>query len=79
MSNTLVKINSEWGHPSGLYRVSKITGNGMGKTYDLIHKDTKAKVTIYAAHTFQDLECRRASFAAREEAAQKILSKGRRK
>ena len=79
MLHTFVKIHANRDYPAGLYEVTSITGNGTGKTYNLTHKDTKAKVSIFAAHTFQDLECKRASAAAREEGAQKILSKGKKK
>ena len=53
-----VRIKEDRGHGNGLWRVIREIGFGYGSEYELECCETKRRIRIYQAHTYQSVEMR---------------------
>ena len=72
-----VKIYKDRNCRDGMYEVIEVDGNGSGQIYILRHVESKQKMSLYAAHTYEDMETKKASVAARIEYKEKLKEKAK--
>lgn len=69
-----VRIVRDQGYGDGMWQVIKETGHGSHREYTL-RSETGEVVNIYAALTYQDVECVRKRIEEKRQAINKILTK----